>query len=688
MFNSLATRFLVNLAKDKPIYFFASLVLSLCSAILTLFGTILLIPIFVMIFGNSREMFFWTYPPILRHFLAACCSFEGDRQLIILIAMIALAFICQSLTNYARQIVEIKQSKYLASKLKIQGIELLTQVAFDYYRQNKIEDILFKLNREVYKTVLVITSIHKILISLVNIFFLVVILLLISSPLILVTAILIGLVICGNYFLVVQRKKFGSVLLYHAQSHTRQLIDFLTEIYQLEVISNETKEYREIIRSIEERNQAEFNTQIISALITPVNEISKILIVLSLVIASYYLYNQQLQEFVPVVLIYTIILFRLLPTINILNYARLQFVNNQASLEVVANFFNKANRSIIKSGKIIFTKLETNIEFKNVTFAYPHQAQIVLDKINLHIFPGETLAIVGSIGSGKTTLSNLIARLYDPIEGRVLINGKDLKEYDLNSLRRSISIINRETFLFNTSIKNNLTYGLQNISEREIIAATQKTKADEFITRLPQGLDTKISDKNQLGLSEGHKQLIAITRAFLSNPEIIILDAPTASLNRAERKLVQEALEQLCRDRTTIVITNRLSIIQKADRIIILDKGKIIESGTHQELLINGNLYKRIYAGQLKTSQQFRQQKLAQKIAQKLARQTNSNLSDEIRHNLNSLLDYLQLVNEGLIKDDREQERILDESYQSAKNMLASLKEYQRKISRGLRKND
>ncbi len=236
---------------------------------------------------------------------------------------------------------------------------------------------------------------------------------------------------------------------------------------------------------------------------------------------------------------------------------------------------------------------EKSIEYRNVSFAYGNGDVNVLKKIQLNIPKGKVLALVGPSGSGKTTLADLLPRLFDVTEGQLLIDGKDIREYTLESLRALFGIVSQEPILFNDSIYNNIAFGMEGVSEAAIIEAARIANAHDFIADMEHGYQTNIGDRGDK-LSGGQRQRITIARAVLKNPPILILDEATSSLDSASEQLVQEALSKLMANRTSIVIAHRLSTIQHADEIIVMQEGEILERGTHLELLERGGAYRKL----------------------------------------------------------------------------------------------
>jgi subfamily B ATP-binding cassette protein MsbA len=243
-------------------------------------------------------------------------------------------------------------------------------------------------------------------------------------------------------------------------------------------------------------------------------------------------------------------------------------------------------------GAVELPPVKKEIEFKNVSFSY--DSAPVLSGINLKVKVGEVLAFVGMSGGGKTTLVNLIPRFYDVTGGKVLIDGVDIRDVKLKSLRSQIGIVTQQTILFSDTIKNNIAYGNKDTSQEEIDGAAKAANAYNFISRLPDGYDTMIGEDGAR-LSGGERQRLSIARALLKDAPILILDEATSSLDTESEKEVQKALENLMKGRTTFVIAHRLSTIQHADRIMVVVGGKIVEQGTHDELLSKGGEYKKLY---------------------------------------------------------------------------------------------
>jgi ATP-binding cassette subfamily B protein len=284
------------------------------------------------------------------------------------------------------------------------------------------------------------------------------------------------------------------------------------------------------------------------------------------------------------------------PIMNLSNFYNSLVTNISAGERIFEILDTKPDIVNPKDAKIM-PKINGEVEFKNVSFAY--DKDIVLDKVSFKIKPGETIALVGPTGAGKTTIVNLISRFYDPQKGQILIDGHDIKKVDLESLRSQMGIMLQDTFLFSDTIKENIRYGKLDATDEEIIEAAKAVHAHDFIIKLEKGYDTDVNERG-VRLSIGERQLISFARALLANPRILILDEATSNIDTYTEKLVQDGIKKLLKGRTSFVIAHRLSTIRSADRIFYIDNGKIIEVGNHKELMAKKGHYYNLYISQFK----------------------------------------------------------------------------------------
>jgi ATP-binding cassette subfamily B protein len=275
-----------------------------------------------------------------------------------------------------------------------------------------------------------------------------------------------------------------------------------------------------------------------------------------------------------------------------------QFGQAAASASRVFEILDAKSDVTDKSGAVDLPQVAGDIRFENVTFRYVGGGDPVLDKVNFEAKPGQTIALLGATGSGKTSIINLLPRFYDPTEGRITIDGHDLRDVKLESLRAQIGIVLQETTLFSGSIRENIAFGKPEATDEEIITAAKAAAAHDFIMSFPEGYETPVGERGTT-LSGGQKQRVAIARALLLNPRILILDDSTSSVDLGTEATIQAALDVLMKGRTSFVIAQRISTVMNADQIIVLDKGQVAAIGQHADLLENNEIYAEIYTSQL-----------------------------------------------------------------------------------------
>lgn len=303
----------------------------------------------------------------------------------------------------------------------------------------------------------------------------------------------------------------------------------------------------------------------------------------------------QIEQITPGVLVaFVLYIERFFQPIRDLSRRYDSFQSTMAGGERILGLLNAPEEVKDAEDAIELPKIRGEVIFENVSYHYPEDERPVLEDIDLHVWPGETLALVGRTGSGKSTLVKLISRFYDPIQGRILIDGIDLRQVRQQSLRRQMGIVLQDPFLFSGSVMENIRFGRLDASEEEVIDAARAVGADEFIRRLRQGYHTPVEEGGTL-LSVGQRQLIAFARALLADPRILILDEATSSVDTQTEQIIQRALIRLLEGRTAIIIAHRLSTVVNMNRIVVLEEGRIVEEGTHVDLLALKGLYYHFY---------------------------------------------------------------------------------------------
>ena len=583
----------IKFASRYPKLIGLTVVLGFSGAVFNGVSTALIIPV---IFGFlGQEIGMKGMPPVLQQMLSGSTnSLPPHHRYLIMMGWVLGAIVLKNLASYASSIVSSRLSQTLTRQIRQDGMRLLLDVDLEFFSKNKLGDLMSQLGGETSRAAEAIRITTSLFTTCITIFVFTAFLLAISWQLTIATTVLLGLASLSNQFLVKRARRNGEILSEQSRGYSVMQQEILSGIRLVKATGNEDIEYRNLSQLIEARENAELQSQATFAMVPPLNEIAGIVTVLTIVILGKAWFETQPGSLSTILLTYLLVLFRLLPFVSQLNSQRSSFANAAPSVQVVADFLRRDNKPFMARGQTHYSGIKDAIRFTDLGFRYPGNEDWTLQGINLTLPKGSTLALVGASGAGKSTLADLLPRFYDCDMGGISIDDRDIREFDLRSLRQSMGIVSQDTFLFNDTVANNIAYGVEHSTRDGVVEAAKRANAYQFISELPQGFDTTIGDRGVL-LSGGQRQRLAIARALLKNPEILILDEATSALDTVSERIVQQAIDELSRDRTVLVIAHRLSTIQNADQIAVFDKGRVVEVGTHRELLSKRGVYANLY---------------------------------------------------------------------------------------------
>jgi len=498
-------------------------------------------------------------------------------------AIILVAIWLRSLLNYLGLYYSRLSQSNLCDRLRKRLFEQFQSLNLSFYTSSRSGDLINSLTTEINQlkqalTVIaaLITRGSTLIAYVISIFWL--------SWQMSLTAILLYILLSVGLTTLIRQVREASFGVPKANSHLASIaIQFINGIRTVKGSATEDFERRRFYRASTEVIRAEDKVAGISTLVKPLAEgfASTILIVMVIFAFNLSISNGNMQA--SSLLTFMFVLFRMMPLVSQVNSARENLSRFQGSVNNILELLKTKDKPYLNNGYLQFPGLNQEITFESIYFGYESNS-LVLKNINLTIEKGKVTALVGSSGAGKSTLVDLIPRFYDPVEGSILFDGQNLKNFDAASVCRQMAIVSQDTFIFNASVRENIAYGFEDVNEQDIWQVAEQAHAVEFIKEMPDGLNTVLGDQG-VRLSGGQRQRISIARALLRNPDILILDEATSALDSATEKLIQESLEKLFQDRTVIVIAHRLSTVANADLVIVLEQGEVSEKGKYKALL-------------------------------------------------------------------------------------------------------
>ncbi|MBD2499590.1 ABC transporter ATP-binding protein [Anabaena azotica] len=513
-----------------------------------------------------------------------------------LAAILGLVFLVRGFFQSVQDIYMSKAALRVAFRLRQQVYTHLQKLDLSYFETAKAGDLSYRLTEDIDRIGEVVNKLfHDFIPCVLQLVAIPIYMIYLNWQLTLATVIVAPLmgILIGWFG---ERLRKYSL---RSQNRVSDLSAILTEVFSgirlIRAFAAEKYEIARFSREAERSFQAKYSTERLKAIQIPIVGFLEALSALSLLMVGAWQIQQNnltVGEFFSYLAAAGLLIDPIGHVTN--NYN--EFKQGEASVDRIFELMAMQPTVVEKPSAITLPAVKGKVEYRSVTFAYK-PGEPVLKDISLLAFPGEAIALVGASGAGKTTFVNLLPRFYDPSTGQILIDDIDIHDVKLESLRQQIGIVPQETVMFSGTIAQNIAFGKEIYDMEAVVTAAKIANAHQFITQLPEGYNTWVGERG-VNLSGGQRQRIAIARAVLLNPQILILDEATSALDSESEALVQEALERLMVNRTVFIIAHRLSTVRRCDRILVLERGQIVESGNHEELLALENRYARFYAQQ------------------------------------------------------------------------------------------
>lgn len=576
--------FLKNV-KVKPIYFIVPAAFSILSAIFEGISVSAIIPLLKGVF--TMNFIFVKDLPVFKFFTGIFPSALGLNNTMIFVILLGGIFTAGLLKNvlrYFSSLMVCLQMRNIANNLRqviFWRYLSFGKMFFDRSNIGHLYNVLVNFTTLITQE---LSNIHSFLSEFFTFLVYIAIMFAISWKLSLLVVVTFPVFTYSVKILIEKIKKTSVSYASHYGLFSKQISNILSCIPLVKLYTNEEHERTKFSALSTEIKNMEFSLDKKSQLIAPLQEVIVLTIVLLAVSLMAFVVVKRRTTDVASLLVYFYLLRMSYRSFGFFNILKTSLARVSGPISDIENVLNDKDKFFIPSGGRMFSGLKGKIEFKSLTFFYTKERP-VLKNINFNIEKNKITAIVGPTGAGKTTLINLLLRLYDSPAGSILIDDDDIRDFDLSSLLAHFAYVTQDIALFNDTIKNNIIYGLEDrYTEEKLNAVVKMSRLQNFISSLPQGFDTHIGDKG-VKLSGGEKQRVSIARAFLKGANILILDEATSSLDNQTERLIQEAINEMVKDKTTIVIAHRLSTIKNADKIVVIEDGRFIEAGVLTELL-------------------------------------------------------------------------------------------------------
>lgn len=506
-------------------------------------------------------------------------------------ALILLATWIRASFNYLTNVYTELTQLNLVDRLRKRIFEQLQSLSLSYFSKTQSGELINTITSEIGRLQQAFGLSAFIITKLLTLIVYAILLFQLSWQLTLISLLLFSLLAVGLSKLNAQVREASFPVSKAYGKFASTAIEFINGIRTVQAFTTQNFERQRYYQASSDIVTTSTKAVLSVAMVRPIAEGAATTVLISMIIVAITVFvaNGTLQ--IASLLTFLFILFRLVPAVHEINGNRAFLSSFRGSIENITEVLRTDNKTYLQDGQFQFSGLQRAIEFVDVDFGYDAE-QLVLHNITLTIKRGQMTALVGASGAGKTTLVDLIPRLYDPTKGKILLDGVDLRKFAINSVRRKMAVVSQDTFIFNTSVRNNIAYGTEGADEAAIWEVARLANALEFIKEMPEGFDTQLGDRG-VRLSGGQRQRIAIARALLRDPDILILDEATSALDSLSERLIQDSLEKLSVGRTVIAIAHRLSTIVRADKVVVLEQGRIVEQGGYQDLLEQrGKLWK------------------------------------------------------------------------------------------------